>query len=238
MSHLPQSESTANAAEFKSELGISFQYPDDWVAITDLNQADLPPKFQKLIQDKKFDLKKVKVVVLRDTAEEFAENFSVVIAPDQMPTTTSFISKLKNEMKNKAAARGLQIADLSAEPISIANRPAINMTFKNRPAGSNVMMQQRIVYVPGGGNTFLLTFTAPVTTYDSYAGAFETALQSLQVPPAIPGKEPGGIPPSLWQVLPSLAIGIYIVVSRRMKNRSAAKEPSPLSDEPQVQPLE
>ena len=45
----------ARAGEFKSEEGISFQYPEDWVAVTQVNQGDYPPEILEYLRSNQFD---------------------------------------------------------------------------------------------------------------------------------------------------------------------------------------
>ena len=173
----------AEAAEFKSEAGISFQYPDEWTVLSELNQEQFTPAVQAYVKESQIDLRAIHVMVVRLNDSDFQENMNVVITPHEVPVTASSIEKFLPQIKSQNATTGIQMSELSGDLITIADRQAINLTFKTKLPFEDNLLQQRQVLIPGGGQTFTITFTALPTTYSQHVGAFDSVLQSLKLAP-------------------------------------------------------
>lgn len=171
------------AAEFKSEAGISFQYPDDWTALTELNREQLNPEVQAYLQESQIDLRAIHVMVIRLNQSDFQENFNFQIIPHEVPITDSSIKNILPQVMSQHATAGIQTSEISGDLTSVAGRRGINLTWKAILPFEDRQLRQRQVLVPGGGQTFVITFTALPSTYDKYVRDFEAVLQSLQLPP-------------------------------------------------------
>ena len=175
--------SMAEAAEFKSEEGISFQYPDDWVAVTQVNQEQLAPQVRAYLQENHMDLSATLVMVMRLNEGDFVENFNVVMVPQQIPATAASLPKLQSQKSDQSKKSGIQITELTGNLIDIADRKCINFTHKTQLPFVEGLLQQRQVMIPGGGKTFVITLTALPTTYEKHIATFDAVLHSLQVLP-------------------------------------------------------
>lgn len=49
--------------------------------------------------------------------------------------------------------------------------------------GETLPSRQRQVYIPGGGNTFIVTCTGEADRFDGYVPTFDSILASFKVPP-------------------------------------------------------
>lgn len=172
----------ARAGEFQSEEGISFQYPEDWVAITQLNQGDLLPEILEYLRSNQFDLKSVHVLVLRVTTDEFAENVNLIIIPGQIVASQSVLDQRKANMPVELEKLGVKVSHLSGAIETIANRPALVLTSDVLMPFAEEPLRQRQVLVPGGGKTFVITCTATQASDDKYASTFDEILRSLKLP--------------------------------------------------------
>jgi hypothetical protein len=179
---LVASGSYARAGEFKSEAGVSFQYPDDWVAVTQLNQSELRPEVQEYLRSNPIDFTQMHVMVLRVTTGEFAENINLVIAPTQIPVSQAVFDQHKARVPGEYEKVGMKASNLTGAMVTIADRPAMVFTCDAEMPYGGDSLRQRQVLVPGGGKTFVFTCTAPQSTFDKYSGTFDQILGSLKVP--------------------------------------------------------
>ena len=85
--------SLVEAAEYKSEVGISFEFPDDWTAITELDREKLSPAVQAYLKENPIDLRRIQVTVIRLNDSDIQENFNVVMTPREVPVSASSIEK-------------------------------------------------------------------------------------------------------------------------------------------------
>ena len=172
----------AVAGEFQSEAGVSFLYPEDWVAITELNQGKLPPEFQEYIRSRQFDMKSLHVMVLRVTSDEFAENINLVILPGQIVASQSVLDQRQVNMPIELEELGVKVSHLSGVIETIAERPALVLTSDVLMPFAEEPLRQRQVLIPGGGKTFVITCTATPASYDKYSVTFDEILRSLKLP--------------------------------------------------------
>ena len=208
--------SQAEAGEFKSEAGISFQYPDDWTAFTELDREKLNPVAQAYLKENPIDLRLIQVMVIRLNDSEFQENFNVVMTPHEVLVSASSIEKILRQIVSQTASEGAQISEQSGELIDVAGRRAISLTHKIKLPFDDSLLQQRQVLIPGGGQTFNITFTALPATFNKYSGTFEAVLQSLTLPPQQSGFNWEAIG-RICGVMIGIPIGLFVM--RRVKKK-------------------
>ena len=215
----------ARAGEFQSEEGISFQYPEDWVAITQLNQGDLLPEILEYLRSNQFDLKSVHVLVLRVTTDEFAENVNLIIIPGQIVASQSVLDQRKANMPVELEKLGVKVSHLSGAIETIADRPALVLTSDVLMPFAVEPLRQRQVLIPGGGKTFVLTCTATQASYDKYAATFDGILRTLKIPAPVDTRfdrlaEMIGM---MTGVLIGVFVGLKLFAS--LKKKMAVKKP-------------
>ncbi len=215
----------SRAGEFKSEEGVSFQYPDDWVAITQLNQGDLSPEVQEHIRNNQFDLKSVHVWVLRVTTDEFAENMNLIIIPGQIAASQSVLDQRKANVRAELEKSGVKVTHLSGAIETIADRPALVLTSDVLMPFAEEPLRQRQVLIPGGGKTFVLTCTATQASGDKYAATFDQILRTLQVPAPVDTRfdRLADMIGMLTGVLIGVFVGLKLFAS--LKKKMAVKKP-------------
>lgn len=212
--------SLVEAAEYKSEVGISFEFPDDWTAITELDREKLSPAVQAYLKENPIDLRRIQVTVIRLNDSDIQENFNVVMTPREVPVSASSIEKILSQIVSQMAIAGGQISEQSGELIDVAGRRAISLTYKTKLPFEAGLVQNRQIIIPGGGQTFCITFTALPATFNKYSGTFEAVLQSLTLPPQQSGFN-WDVIGRLCGMIIGIAMGVF-VMRRVMKKRGSA----------------
>jgi hypothetical protein len=216
----------AHAGEFKSDAGVSFHYPDGWVAITQLNLSELPQEVQEHVRSNQIDLSQLHVLVVRVTTGEFAENINLIIAPQQVPVTQTVFDQHKARIPGEYEKVGMSASNLSGAMVAIADHPAMVFTCDAEMPFGGEPLRQRQVLIPGGGKTFVFTCTATQSSYDKYSGTFDQILGSLKVPaPVATGFDWSAV----WSkgVLGAIVggfIGLFVALKKKLEVKKTVED--------------
>jgi PsbP len=185
----------AAAEEFSHSSGYSFTYPNGWVAVGDpgssINPKEFSPEIQKWLRKNNFSMSQVSMVLLRQSTGDFVENLNVVVQGQQMPINDDSVKKLLQMLPQQYRAMGATVENLDARKRKFGANQAIELDYRVQLPGIATAIRQKQVFIPGGGNTYIVTCTAQADSFNDYSRTFETILVSFKVPTAA-AAAPGG----------------------------------------------
>lgn len=176
----------ASGGDYTDPSGFAFTYPEDWVPLThsamsDVNQA-LPQEIKAWIANNNVDLSLIAVVLVRNGHEEFLENLNVVVQKQQIPVDATMVKRLAESMPKQFESMGVSVDNVQGRVQKIGSHDAVVFDYQSRIPGVADLLRQRQVFFPGGGNTYIVTCSAKVDSFDQHLPTFEKILASFQVP--------------------------------------------------------
>lgn len=182
---------SVQGGEFAGPSGAKFRYPDDWVAGTAVTLNDLPVNIQTYFRERNIDLNAMEVMLVDDALDDFVENVNLVVTPGEIRVSQRVVDERVLNLPKEYSKLGMQVGNISAGLIQAAGRSAIqieqSLTIEGMP------FRQRQVIVPGGGKTFILTFSGGIESFDREAPAMDLMLATLEVPAVRGGFDFGAI---------------------------------------------
>lgn len=177
----------ALAADYSDPSGYSFTYPDGWFAVagSNVDSGKFPPEIQTWLKKNNVNLNQVSVIVLRPGQDDFIENANVVVERQQIPADGASAKKLSDMLTQQYRTMGATVKSMQARVQKIGEREAIILDIQVNFPGSSLLVQQRQVAFPGGGNTYIVTCTGKADTFAAHAPAFDAMLASFKVPAPI-----------------------------------------------------
>lgn len=177
---------TAFAGTYTDPSGFSFTYPDGWITVTraqvgEVNQV-IPPEIRNWVNHSNIDLNRMAVVLLRNGQEEFLENINVVVDSQQIPLDDDSLQELNEKLPQQYRAAGATIEDFQARIQKVGSREAMVVEYRARMPGMPETLRQKQVMFPGGGKTYIVTYTATADSFERYRATFDNVLLSFQTP--------------------------------------------------------
>lgn len=220
--------SGAFGGDYTDPSGFAFTYPEDWVPLThsamsEVNQA-LPQEVKNWIANNNVDLSRVAVVLVRNGQEEFLENINVVVQEKQIPVNDEAVKRLTESLPKQFESMGVRLDKVQGRVQKIGSRDAVVLDYQSRMPGVAFLLRQRQVFFPGGGNTYIVTCSATVDSFDQHLPTFEKILANFQGPaPVASGFD--------WSRVMTTGVAAGIVgglvggltVARKKKSSSLAK---------------
>jgi hypothetical protein len=176
----------ARGGEFSDPSGFSLAYPEGWVAITQSSMGAvkeaLPQNLRDWIAKNNVDLSQIVVMLVRNGNEQFLENVNVVVEKQQLPLDDETAKKVADGFEQRYRAMGMGVEKLQGRVQKVGSRDALVIESQSRPPGSAFSLWQKQVLIPGGGNTYIVTCTGRLETFQQHLPAFDGILTSLQAP--------------------------------------------------------
>jgi hypothetical protein len=178
----------AAAGEYTDPSGFSLKFPDGWVAVNsglmEHSSDTIPEAVKAMVANGQVDLNSIAVMVIRDSKDDTFENLNVVVEKEQIPVDDNSLKELKTVVAQQYSKMGVTITNFQAKIQKVANRDAIVMDFDSQQAG----VKQKQVMLPGGGKTYIVTFTGDPATFKNYEPTFDTILANFQAPAPVAAK--------------------------------------------------
>ena len=175
----------AKAGEYRDPAGFSLTYSDDWFVVANaepaLHQSKLPLEIQTWIKENKVDLSKMRVCLIHKGDGEYPATVNVVINRQQIPATVDSLKKLISALPPQAKAMGLPTGNLEARIEQVGKYKAIVVEHQSSVPGQQSPVRHKLVFFPGGGNTYIVTCSATPDSFARYSQAFEVILAGFQV---------------------------------------------------------
>lgn len=176
---------SARAEKYTDPSGFAFTYPNDWIAITQLNKDMLPPDITNWLSRNRVNLNQVKVIVLQPGQADFLTNVNVVVQNQQMPINNDSVKKLLEILPKQFRSMGVTVEDLTARVGQLGGTPAVILDFQSRMPVAQGPLKQRQAMFAGGGKTYTVTCTSTTDRFPQDVAAFDAILASFMVPAPI-----------------------------------------------------
>ena len=184
----------ALAKEYTDPTGYSFTYPDDWVKADDAGvreRLDQIPEALKKSLDPNADLSRLSVVITRETDAEYAENVTVAVMDGQVPIDEKSLAIAKDNVTKQASETGFQVTILQRRIERLEDRNAVVLEWLSKLPDVPVEIRHRQVLIPGGGQTYVFTYTSTSDQFEQYSPVFHKIVASFRGPPPISEGLPG-----------------------------------------------
>ncbi|RLS52937.1 MAG: hypothetical protein DWH91_15450 [Planctomycetota bacterium] len=174
---------TIFAADYTSLAGYTLQIPEGWVAASFANLNQLPPEIQKYLVDQKLDLKAIDLLVLGpEEFGQFRSNLNVVVTPGQIPVGKMTPEQFQKQATDQYQKLGVTISNHTVRKVNVAEREVFEMIYDATMPWAMDPIRQRQLMIPGGGKTFVVTFTSTLEGYAEDSKIFDAIQQTIQVP--------------------------------------------------------
>ena len=175
---------TMIAGEYNDSSGFSFSYPEGWFAASKVNPQNdkIPPELNKWIAKNNIDLDKIRVAVIRGGQDDFLENMNVVVVPKEIPVNDQSLNELLGGLQQQYRTLGIAINKLDGSVQQIGDNKVILLNYESRLPAIPFLLRQRQMYVPGGGQSYIVTCTGKVDAFATYSPVFDSILASMKVP--------------------------------------------------------
>ncbi len=176
----------AAADEFQHSSGYSFTYPKGWFAVGNprglFNSKQFPPEIQEWLRKNNVALSRVSMVLLHQNSGDFMANVNVVVENQQMPMDDDTVKKLLQMLPQQYRSMGATIEDPEARLRKFGANQAIQVQYRMKFPGIATVVQQRQVFIPGGGNTYIVTFSAEADSFSDHSQTFDAIATSFKAP--------------------------------------------------------
>ena len=220
------------SAEHKDPAGFSFRYPDEWVAVTGLNEGMLQPAVRDWLKQGEVDFSRIDVIVVDPRQTDFFANCNVLRVPGELAITEATRQKLLKEAADQFQRAGITVENLRIDIRRFGMHDAIVFDFDSRMPFLQERLHQRQAHFPGGGQTHVVTCSAPASRFPQYEQPFDMILSSFHVPP----RQSTGFD---WKNVRSSATtgaiigglaGAVAVLLQQFKKKKVPATPAPMPD--------
>lgn len=176
----------ADGGEHHDPTGYSFSYPGGWIAVTKelgkLGREALPEDVRSYLAKNNVDLGRMSIMLIRDADEEFLENVNVVVDHQEMPMVDDSRQKLVELLPGQYRSLGAEMSNVRGQLRNVGKHDAVVLDYNVKLPTVPKLLRQRQAYLAGGGNTYIVTFTANSDSFAKYEPTFDTILASFDVP--------------------------------------------------------
>jgi hypothetical protein len=181
----------ARGGEYSDPSGYSFNYPDDWVIVTQaslVGDPSIPPHIKDLVAKlaKNFpDPSNFSAALLHRSPNEFhRESVTIVIQPQEMLLSPKSADELVVTIREQCPTRGISMTELQSHFQMIGGNYALVVECDARVPAAPFPLRYRQVYIPKGGKTYIITCAAKADSFATYSPTFDAMLASFKVPGA------------------------------------------------------
>ena len=223
---------TASGGDYTDPSGFAFTYPEDWIPLThsamsEVNQA-IPQELKNWVAKNNVDLSRVAVVLLRNGREEFVENLNVVVVKQQIAVDDKTVQKMTESLPKQYRSMGMNVDNFQGrvQKVGSHNAVVVEYQYQSPLPGVTSELRQRQVFFPGGGKTYIVTYSATTDSFDRHLPIFEKILASFQVPaPVAMGFDWSRV--ATTGLVGGIVGGLFggMAVARKMFSRQSKPEP-------------
>jgi hypothetical protein len=160
--------------------GIKLTLPPAWIVATEVDWAQRYDAFPELFE--RLGLSRALSVPLFafDTVfDEFYENVNLNITPGGLHISSADVEPYRDTLMQMLRGRGIEPQIISASHEVIGKRNAIAVTYDLLIPMTEVTVRQRQLLIAGAAQTYILTFTAEASQFESYNHLFDRVLESV-----------------------------------------------------------
>lgn len=209
------------AAEYTSPAGYTLQIPEGWVAANLENRERLPPEVQKYLEDQKLDLKAIDLLVLGpEEFGQFSSNLNVVVTPGQIPVWKMTPEQFQKQATDQYQKMGVTISNHTVRKVNVAERDVFEMNYEATMPWAMEPIRQRQLMIPGGGKTYVVTFTSTLDGYAEDSMVFDAIQKTIRVPVETPSFGNGILSSSIQGGILGGLIGGAVAVFAKFRKKA------------------
>ena len=172
---------------FASPKGLSIQYPQQWILLTEDNAEEFVRRSEILLKSNNIKLQDLNwstldAVILDPTPDDFTENVNIIIVP-QSPGQVN--ETAKNQVMAATLAQfqtaGITISKMIGNIETFGQYPVISMHYEMIFPGTDIQVAGWQVVLPSETSTYTITCTSGTSNTQEYVPIFTNMLKSIQI---------------------------------------------------------
>jgi hypothetical protein len=175
-------------ATYTDPRGFSFAFPEDWVALAGddpdaaIARIAHDPKMTAIkdwIAKHKREFCLANVHLFHPSDSESHESVTVVARVRETPIHDDAAEEVTALIKQEVARKKMKFTNINVRVQQVGSRKVLVVDLQNEMPGVQFPVRQRQCTLSGGGDTYLITFTAKADSFDHCAPVFDSILASF-----------------------------------------------------------